>query len=205
MTTETNNATNYLDITAHRYNENIDIDIYRKPTVTGTVIHFTSNHPHEQKIAAFNFYINRMLTLPISEKSKQKEWKTTLTIAKDNGYPSHITHNLKTKRRGKKQKHKQQQNTQILHKQWVRFTYYSPVIRRVTNLFKQTDLKIAFRAASTIQQQLTQKQACKNPSGIYKLKCNTCNAVYVGQTGRAINVRHKEHIQYIRTNNPMSA
>jgi hypothetical protein len=65
MTTETNNATNYLDITVHRNNENIAIDVYRKLTETGTVIHFTSNHPYEQKIAAFNFYINRMLTLPI--------------------------------------------------------------------------------------------------------------------------------------------
>jgi hypothetical protein len=29
--------------------------------------------------------------------------------------------------------------------------------------------------------------------------------VYVGQSGRAINVRYKEHIRYIRTNNPKSA
>jgi hypothetical protein len=28
--------------------------------------------------------------------------------------------------------------------------------------------------------------------------------VYVGQSGRAINVRYKEHIRYIRTNNPKS-
>jgi hypothetical protein len=29
--------------------------------------------------------------------------------------------------------------------------------------------------------------------------------VYVGQSGWAINVRHKEHIRYVRTNNPKSA
>jgi hypothetical protein len=29
--------------------------------------------------------------------------------------------------------------------------------------------------------------------------------VYVGQSGRAINVRYKEHIRYIGTNNPKSA
>jgi len=40
---------------------------------------------------------------------------------------------------------------------------------------------------------------------IYKLKCNTCNKAYVGQSGRSINIRHKEHIRYIRTNNPLSA
>jgi hypothetical protein len=37
------------------------------------------------------------------------------------------------------------------------------------------------------------------------LKCNTCSNVYIGQSGRSINVRHKEHIRYIRTNNPLSA
>ena len=40
---------------------------------------------------------------------------------------------------------------------------------------------------------------------IIKLKCNTCNNVYVGQSGRYTNVRHKEYIRYIRTNNPLSA
>jgi hypothetical protein len=44
-----------------------------------------------------------------------------------------------------------------------------------------------------------------NLSGIYKLKCNTCNGVYVGQSGRSINVKYKEHIRYIRTNNSTSA
>ena len=34
--------------------------------------------------------------------------------------------------------------------------------------------------------------------------CNTCNNVYVRQLGRSINVRHREHIRYIRTNNPLS-
>jgi hypothetical protein len=45
-----------------------------------------------------------MLTLPIFEKSKQKEWKTILIIAKDNGYPNHIIDNLKTKLTVKKDK-----------------------------------------------------------------------------------------------------
>ena len=35
--------------------------------------------------------------------------------------------------------------------------------------------------------------------------CKTCNNVYVGQSGRSINIKHKDHIRYIRTNNPLSA
>jgi len=43
-----------------------------------------------------------------------------------------------------------------------------------------------------------------NPNGIYKLKCNTCNGVYVGQSGGTINVKYKEHIRCIRMNNSTS-
>ena len=46
---------------------------------------------------------------------------------------------------------------------------------------------------------------CLLSGGVYRLKCNTCNKVYVGQSGRAITKRFKEHIRYIKTNNPTSA
>jgi hypothetical protein len=42
-------------------------------------------------------------------------------------------------------------------------------------------------------------------AGIYKIECNTCNKAYIGQSGREIKTRFKEHISYIRTNKPTSA
>jgi len=75
---------------------------------------------------------------------------------------------------------------------------------KVTNLFKNTEISIAFRASNTIYQQLVQKIGNKNLSGIYEIKCNTCGMNYVGPSGRPI-TRHKEHIRYIKNNNPASA
>ena len=95
MSTEERNTINYLDITIHRNNNNMDISIYRKTTCTDVTIQFSFNHPHEHKIAAFRYYINRMITLPITGKSKKEEWKTILAIAKNNGYPIHIINNLR--------------------------------------------------------------------------------------------------------------
>jgi len=74
---------------------------------------------------------------------------------------------------------------------WINFTYFIPLFKRLNILFKQTRLKIAFRATNTIQQQLAGKQAHNDPSGIYNLKCSACNEVYVGQSGRTIGVRLK--------------
>jgi len=34
---------------------------------------------------------------------------------------------------------------------------------------------------------------------------NFHNKAYIGQSGRSMTVRYKEHIRYIRTNNPTSA
>jgi len=36
---------------------------------TDIMIHYTSNHPHNHKLAAFIFYINRMISIPITCKA----------------------------------------------------------------------------------------------------------------------------------------
>jgi hypothetical protein len=97
MSTEINNTIIYLDILIRRDSKGITIGLYREPTETGTVIHLTSNQTLEHKISAFLYYINRITTLPITECSKQKEWETILTIARNNGYPVSMIYNLKTK------------------------------------------------------------------------------------------------------------
>jgi hypothetical protein len=68
------------------------------------------------------------------------------------------------------------------NKKWVTFNYYSPLVRKVNNLFKHTDIRIAFRTNNTIYQQLACKTGNQNPSGICKIKCNTCGLNYVGQS-----------------------
>jgi len=51
-----------------------------------TTLHFTSNLPLEDKLAAYKFYINIMLLTPITEQARQQEWKTICTIARNNGF-----------------------------------------------------------------------------------------------------------------------
>jgi len=89
---------------------------------------------------------------------------------------------------------------------WVPFTYFSPLLRKVTNIFKDTDIKIAHRSTDTIFEQLAKKpDRPNNPSGIYSIRRITCNSEYVGQSGRDIQIRYKEHINQIRNCNPQSA
>ena len=80
------------------------------------------------------------------------------------------------------------------------------MIKKFTNIFKDTDVKIAYRATDTIFKQLTTKpERPNNPNGIYSVKCITCNKKYVGQSGRDIQIRNKGHIIQIKNCNPKSA
>jgi len=40
---------------------------------------------------------------------------------------------------------------------WTPFTYFSPLVRKVTNIFKDTEIKIAYRSTNTIFKQLAKK------------------------------------------------
>jgi len=173
------------------------------------IIHRSSNQPYDHKLAAFKYYINRMVTLPITEQAAKQEWEKIIAMAHNNGFPEQTVPKLRKKQRNKRDRPmgtQQPQQSQQCKKRCINFTYYGPAIRKVTNLFRQTNLQIAFRPTNTIYQQLFQKGTTNNnPSGIYQLKCNTCKEVYVGQSGRPINTRYKEPIRYISHNNPTSA
>ena len=97
LSEEENNNINYFYLSIHRNTSCIDIGICRKPTHIDVTIQFSSNHPLEHKLVAFNFCINRMLTLPIIKQAKQHEWKIVHAIDQNIGFPLHIVRNLKKK------------------------------------------------------------------------------------------------------------
>ena len=99
LTTEEHNQICYLDLKLIRHTDHIEIDIHRKPTATDTTIHYTSNHPHEHKMAAYRYMITRMTTLPLTQARKEAEWHTITTIAKNNDYPTSTIKKTQTKNR----------------------------------------------------------------------------------------------------------
>jgi hypothetical protein len=75
----------------------MDTDILRKPTTTDLNIHATSNHPTEQKLAAYRYYLYRLNTLPLTDDKKNKELNIIKNIAKANGYSEIIIEKLNRK------------------------------------------------------------------------------------------------------------
>jgi len=89
---------------------------------------------------------------------------------------------------------------------WATFTYHSPQIQKVTNLFRNTNVGMAFKATTTLQQLIrptTQNKKLEyEKSVIYKITCKACHKSYVGQTSRSLKLRFQEHTCYIKNNDP---
>jgi hypothetical protein len=132
-TLEEHNSINYMNLSIHKGPLNLQLSIYRKPPHTDTTIHFTSTHPLRQKLAAYHFYINRMLSLPITNHATLHEWNVICNIARNNGFPSQFIHNLRRKLTHKRKT--QTVDTTNNNRTWVTFTVHHPMVHKVTNLF----------------------------------------------------------------------
>ena len=94
-TLETNASINVLYPLLLGTNQDLEIEVYRKPTSTDRTTHYNSNHPIEHKVAAYRFIPSRMHQLPLTAPYIQKEWNTIQHIAKVNVFPYALFINLK--------------------------------------------------------------------------------------------------------------
>jgi hypothetical protein len=107
-TFEEDNRISFLDLQIIRKQNNIEIDMYRKPTTTNTTINYISNHLQEHKVAAYRHLIRRMNSLPLTQDRKEAEWRTIRSIAKSNNFPIHTIRKLRIKWNKKNTKNRQQ-------------------------------------------------------------------------------------------------
>jgi hypothetical protein len=197
---EINNTINFLDVTIHRTEKKLTYNIYRKPTTTDTMIHYTSCHPKQHKLSGIQYLTNRLHTYPLNENAKKKEQNIIKQILTQNSYPPNIHNTQKIK---PKQISPTISQTNKQEKRAI-FTYFGHETYKITKIFKDTQLKIAYRTNNTIQHHLFTKQPKKQDkyenSGIYSMKCLDCPQQYIGQTGRPFKIRFKEHIRAIKHN-----
>jgi hypothetical protein len=126
----------------------LELDIYRKPTAMDTTINFLSNHRLEHKLAAYRFFINRILSLPLNDVQRHKEWKNIKLTAHNNNIPIHLL----TKLRCNIQRKLNQPNppppptAPTKDTKWATFTHTSPHVRKFTILFKNTNVQVTFKS-----------------------------------------------------------
>ena len=147
----------------------------------------------------------------MNDTNKKKEYNTTKKLH-NNKYDANILDKVISSINAKTQVQmkKDNINTQTKHKtKWATFTYVRQQMKLFTKLFKNTNLKIAFRAENTVAKLLTSNiykatNSNKFKKGIYLLTCQYCNKKHIEQTGRSFHVRFQEHFRDFKYGNGKS-
>jgi hypothetical protein len=153
-TYENNGCISFLCLLIILKPSSLETDIFRKTNTTDTTINFLSNHPIKHKVAAVRHYITRMHSLLLTSKRKQIEW-TLIKLIAQNNFPQKLLQNLNFQTQYKQTNH-DKINKRNKNKTWTTFTYYSPIIRIINNLFKHTGVEISLNNTNILQQ-LTNK------------------------------------------------
>jgi hypothetical protein len=77
----------------------------------------------------------------------------------------------------------------------VTLTYHSPLVWKITSLFKHSQLHTTFKSTSLLFSKLNicvQTNDTYTNNGVYKLTCRTCDKTCIGQTG-SLEARFFEH------------
>jgi len=157
-----------------------------------------SCHPPEQKHAAIRHMFNRINTYRLNDDNKRAEHQIIEQIITNNGYKTSIIKQLN------KPRHKD--NTNNTKDSWAKFTYFERETRVIIKLFKETQLRTAYKVNSTINKLLAPKLCNPKPqqqyqqSGIYSLTCPECHMKYVSQTGCSFHKKYKEHFHDYKFN-----
>jgi uncharacterized protein YajQ (UPF0234 family) len=83
--------------------------------------------------------MNRVNTYPITKEVKEKELNTIQDTLHNNEYNKNLSTRHPNQRKHNKNKDRQHQKTK-----WVIFTYSGKETKKITKLFKETQIKIAF-------------------------------------------------------------
>ena len=143
-TVENNGCVRFLDLNIQRKPDRTELGVYRKESNTDITIHNNSNHPQEQRNAAYKFYINRLTTLLITKTENDKEWNVILNTAHNNGFSTADINKLKQRILTQLSKKFQEfTNGQTSKKEWANFTYNGGYVRGITYLFRNSQVQVA--------------------------------------------------------------
>ena len=170
--------------------------MYRKPTCTDQVIHASSKHAMNQKLAAFHCMLHRALSIPLEPSAFNSEIMNIKKIACANGYSEQLIDDLLASRKKKllfKEIYSPSPSDQF---SWRRIKYLGEPSIKIGNMLKVMNIKPAFYNNNNLKSLLPSVKDPLEPAlrrGVYQLQCGDCDAKYIGQTGRSLRIRAEEH------------
>ena len=196
---ENNHNIQFLDLTISRntINNTLNFNIFRKPTHTDVIIPKSSFNSNQNKLASFRFFFNRINNIPLSKQDYNTEILNIMNIGIKNGY------SLKEMQKIYDKLHRKSINNVIYphiceKPQFMSLKFLGKISYDIKNTLHKYNVNVVFRTNTklgALMSNTKQKHNRLGKSGIYKIACDDCNCFYIGQTGKNLETRFKQHLK----------
>ena len=198
---QNNNKLAFLDcLVTHRSDEFL-YEIYRKSSHCGTYLHYYSAHPkHVKKSVLFSLLLRayRLSSTMFRPKEIEKIFYDFGRL----GYPVYLMNEVHSKVKAKYFAAQQGPDTTLTRetRNHVSLPFNNFTKSVIQPVLKYHNVEVHYNASNTIKSKLVKnkpkKEANSNDGpGVYVIHCKEegCNRKYVGQTGRKMSQRVREH------------
>ncbi|XP_072020645.1 uncharacterized protein [Amphiura filiformis] len=178
----------------------VSISIYRKPTHTDQYLHFDSHHPIAHKLSVIRTLFHRAEIAVTDPEERVKEVEHIKSALGRCGYHNWTFGLAKAKDKSKNTPDPPTNANQVEGKKsstYITLPFIEGLSQKLQRIFKSYGVATSFRPHSTLRKLLV---APKDPtptekkSGVvYEIPCGECTSSYIGQTGRQLGDRLKEH------------
>ena len=196
----------FLDLSIRRTDDSLITKVYRKDTHTYRYIHWRSNHTKKNLLGVLKGLINRAYRLCDLEDDLNEELDLLRDIFIANGYPvKRVEQTIKDY-----QPKCQGDDNMDVYDRMVRDNKFSGrnaiCVPYIPGLFEQfqydlaqddADISLIPKKGKNLRGQLCKLQAKSDveetSNVVYKIKCKTCNKVYIGETCQKYCDRRYQH------------
>ena len=174
--------------------------IYRKPTHTDQYLNFNSHHLLQHKLGVIRTLLDRAhRVVTDTDDRKKEEDYIKKALAKCN-YPNWAISKVKNQRAKKdlaKTKTSKKANQDSTSKGMVVLSYIQGVSERLHRVYNKHNITTSHKPHSTLRKHLMHPKDKNQPSEtadwVYEISCKNWDFTYVGETGRLLGTRLKEH------------
>ena len=167
----------------------VTTSVYRKAAHTNQYLSFDSHHPVSHKVAVVRTLMTRADALSSSGVERAQEEKVVATALKENGYPSGFIHRHSCPPRPRPPADDVRPRTSVT------LPYIGGLSEAIRQILRSLEIQVVF--LTTLRQLLVHPKdrvPMEEWKGVaYSIPCTDCPKVYIGQTGRCLKLRLKEH------------
>ena len=200
---ESEGALPFLDTQIiHHDDGTLSTTVFRKKTHTDRYLDFESHHPLAHKVAVARTLLTRADRICTDFPDKAREKERVTQALRVNGYPRElVTKNWKPTARP----HQPEVSDTPNCKAKVILPYVRHLSETIRRILTPLGIYTCFRPHHTLRRTLVH---LKDPTPlrqrtgvVYRIPCSSCEKVYIGQTGRTLDHRLKEHRRALTSGN----